>query len=589
MFFFVKAKIRMRSASSLLVVALLLFTHSSYSQHFLRAKGKIIVDGKDEKVILRGMGLGGWMLQEGYMFHINVGPQYKIRSRIEELVGAEKTNQFYEQWLSNHTTKADIDSMAAWGFNSVRLPMHYGLFTLPVEKEPVAGQNTWIEKGFVLTDSLLNWCRANKMYLILDMHATPGGQGNDLNISDRDASKPSLWQSQANQDKLIALWKKLAIRYANEQWIGGYDIINEPNWGFDDSTDTRGTKEKNNAPLRKLMMDITKAIREVDAKHIIIIEGNGFGNNYNGVFPVWDNNLVMSFHKYGNFNDTASIRHFLELRDQYSIPLWLGESGENSNTWFTEAIRLAETNDIGWTWWQEKKMGINNPLQIKEPAGYDKIRNYWSGKGAKPSADEAWAILQEWITDVKISNNIFHPDVIDAMFRQVYSPSPRSFRDNYIDGNTTINATDFDMGPQHIAYFDRDSASYHYTPGVRTIGNKGYTYRNDGVDIQGSDAGNYIFSIEDGEWLQYTVRTSASGKYTVSFKTSADKTPGQLSLLEGDKKLINRLTVPDSGGSANWQLTSQKDVYLKKGVNCLRVYADKGGFNLSSIQFEKQK
>jgi hypothetical protein len=26
-----------------------------------------------------------------------------------------------------------------------------------------------------------------------------------------------------------------------------------------------------------------------------------------------------------------------------------------------------EDNDIGWSWWPLKKMGINNPLQIKKP------------------------------------------------------------------------------------------------------------------------------------------------------------------------------------------------------------------------------
>src|SRR6185437_15341449 len=145
-----------------------------------------------------------------------------------------------------------------WGFNSVRLPMHYALYTLPVDQEPVAGQDTWLEKGFALTDSLLNWCRADHIYLILDMHAAPGGQGNDLPIADRDPSKPSLWQSPADRAKMLALWRKLAGRYANQPWIGGYDIINEPNWGFSgDTADPHGTREKMNAPLRQLMVDIT--------------------------------------------------------------------------------------------------------------------------------------------------------------------------------------------------------------------------------------------------------------------------------------------------------------------------------------------
>ncbi|NCU03349.1 MAG: glycoside hydrolase family 5 protein, partial [Chitinophagaceae bacterium] len=355
----------------LTIVTMCLFTHTQ--AQWLKTKAGNIVNEKNETIILRGMGLGGWMLQEGYMFRLSfLGQQYRIKEKISDVVGETKTTFFYEQWLLNHNTKADIDSLAAWGFNSVRLPMHYNLYTLPVEDEPVKGQHTWIEKGFALTDSLLNWCKANNLYLILDLHAAPGGQGNDLPISDRDPSKPALWESEANKEKTIALWRKLAERYANEPWIGGYDIINEPNWGFEDpKNDFRGTAEKKNEPLRELMIGITKAIREVDKKHIIIIEGNGFGNNYRGVLPPWDDNMVLSFHKYGNFNNEAAIKSFLELREQYKMPLWLGESGENSNTWFTEAIALAEKHGIGWAWWQMKKMGINNPLEIKRPAGYD--------------------------------------------------------------------------------------------------------------------------------------------------------------------------------------------------------------------------
>ena len=104
--------------------ALILFALSLQAQ-WLSVKGKAIVrEGKDT-IILRGMGLGGWMLQEGYMFRVsNLGQQYRIREKIKEVVGDEKTKEFYERWLATHTTKADIDSLASWGFNSIRLPMH---------------------------------------------------------------------------------------------------------------------------------------------------------------------------------------------------------------------------------------------------------------------------------------------------------------------------------------------------------------------------------------------------------------------------------------------------------------------------------
>jgi endoglucanase len=570
------------------LLALVMITASAHAQ-WLKTSGKIIVNDKGEKVILRGMGLGGWMLQEGYMFRLgNIGQQYKIRQKIEELVGTEKATQFYKEWLANHTTKTDIDSMAAWGFNSMRLPMHYNLYTLPVDKEKGDGTQTFIEEGFALTDSLLRWCKANRIYLFLDLHATPGGQGNDLPISDRDPSKPSLWESAQNQQKTIALWKKLAERYKDEPWIGGYDIINEPNWGFEDPKDVRGTAENKNEPLRKLMMDITKAIREVDKRHIIIIEGNGFGNNYRGVLPPWDDNMVLSFHKYGNFNTPDAIKGYLGLRDQYNVPLWLGESGENSNTWFTEAIGLVERHDIGWAWWQNKKMGINNPLEIVAPKDYQLLLDHWSGKAASPGAEKGWEILSGWLENLKFKNNIVHRDVIDAMFRQVSFDFVKPFRNHVVRDNSMIDAVDFDMGRQRVAYYDKDSASYQYTPGVRTTGNRGRSYRNDGVDIRRGSEGYHIYSIEDEEWLVYSVLIEKPGIYKIGFLTASDSAAGKIAVEIDQKIIVPDMPLINTGGEGKWQWTFSNPVTFSRGMKRIKVLARTGGFALQRIQFIRQ-
>src|ERR1035438_3867350 len=70
---------------------------------FLRAKDARIVDGQGREIILRGMGLGGWMLQEGYMLGLKgQGTQHSIKSRITDLVGKEDCAKFYELWRENH-------------------------------------------------------------------------------------------------------------------------------------------------------------------------------------------------------------------------------------------------------------------------------------------------------------------------------------------------------------------------------------------------------------------------------------------------------------------------------------------------------
>ena len=560
------------------------------SQGFLKTDGQRIVNGHGDNVLLRGIGLGGWMLQEGYMLHLNKeGQQYRIKQRIASLIGEQETQAFYTACLSNHTTKSDIDSLHAWGFNSVRLPMHYNLFTLSVDQEPVAGKNTWLTIGFTLTDSLVSWCKANHMYVVLDLHAAPGGQGNDLNISDRDPSKPSLWQSEANRQKTIALWQKIAARYANEPAVGGYDILNEPNWGFEDTLhDRNGLKEDKNVQLKQLLVDITNAIREVDKNHIIIIEGNGWGNNYKGMLGPWDKNMVLSFHKYWNLNDQQSIQHMVNFRNQYDMPVWIGETGENSNTWFTEAIQLFEKNNMGWCWWPLKKLGNNNPLQIKSNPGYDSLVNYWNGKISLPPA-HVYDALMKLAVQAKCENNIVHRDVIDAMVRQPFSHDAIPFKANKISDGTVIYAVDYDLGVNGAAYFDMDTANYRISTGKESMGNRGRTYRNDGVDIYEDSIQKgsfYVGHTEDGEWLQYTIDVLEEGKYNLKIAVSANNNDGVLSVTN-DQAPQQPIGIPSSGGNENWEIIIAKNVPLKKGINHLRIRIDKGGFNLKSITFSK--
>lgn len=564
----------------------LMFLQNTNGQGYLRVKGTKIENDSNKDFILRGMGFGGWMLQEGYMFHLGfLGQQYKIREKITQLIGKKQADIFYDKWLKLHTQKADIDSMASWGFNSIRLPMHYGLFTLPVKDEPVAGRNTWLPTGFNMVDSLLKWCKQDHIYLILDLHAAPGGEGNDFPIADRHPGEPSLWESKANQDKTVALWRKLAERYKDEPNIGGFDILNETNWGFDNPKDLHGINEQKNVPLRNLFIRITKAIRLLDKKHIIFLEGNGFANNYNGMFPLWDNNLVISFHKYGNFAKKETIQKYLDYRDKYHVPLWLGESGENSNTWYTNNIRVVEDNDIGWSWWQLKKMGVNQPLEIKEPKDYEMFVQYCKDSLQLDSA-KGQQILNEFLNNIQIQNNIWHKDVTGAMFRQVYSTVTLPFKPNIISENTTIYAVDYDLGRNGFAYNDMDTCNYRYTPGVHSEGNRGHTYRNDGVDIKKDEKGNpVVFSIENGEWLLYTTNVKESRDYRLSFLTSGSV--GVIDVYDNGNLLAKDISVPASQNENDFIQSKAVKVHLNEGVNKIKIFFKKGGFNLKILKLAK--
>jgi hypothetical protein len=549
---------------------------------FLSTQGAEIVDGAGRPVILRAMGLGGWMLQEGYMLKLgNLGQQHVIHARLAELVGQPTVDEFQRLWLDHHMTKADMDALGRWGFNSVRLPMHYALFLDP---SAPAGTDRWNHDGFRRVDDLLRWAAANRMWVILDLHAAPGGQGTDLAISDRDSAQPSLWDSAENQRRTVALWAEIARRYADNLWVGGYDILNEPNWDFDGPGGGHGCNDKNNRPITALYKRITAAIRQHDRNHLIVIEGNCWGNNYAGITPDWDDKLVLSFHKYWNRNDEQSIAGILALRRATGRPIWLGESGENSNGWYRDAIALAESHGIGWSWWPLKKIGFNNPLEVEANPGWERIVAWLNGKGPRPDpADARTAMLRLASHDVDFANSVFHPDVIDAMMRQPRSDRALPFREHRLGpGALEIAAVDYDLGPPDVAYADRVDADYHVeTGGERTEWNDGRTYRNDGVDIAREPGGSpYVTAFEAGEWMQYTLDSATSGPRRAALVIAADAA-ASLTVRVNDGPPV---TLPIAAGSG-WQTLPVPALALDRGTNRLRLGVSTGSVRLKAIRF----
>ena len=572
----------------LLTVALIILSSAgSNSQDFLRAEGTRIINDNGT-VILRGHSPGGWLLQEGYMLKTEefANAEYQIREKIEALIGSDKKDEFYDQWYANHFTKRDVDSLASWGFNCIRVPLHYKLFTLPIEEEPVAGENTWLDGGFEILDNLLSWCADNELYLILDLHAAPGGQGEDAAISDYDPSKPSLWESAENKNKTIALWRKLAERYKNEEWIGGFDLINEVNWSF---------SESNNAPMWELYRDISKAIREVNSNHMIIIGGNWWGNDYTGLTEPFDDNLVYSFHKYWTFNDTGSIQWMLDLRETHNVPIWCGEAGENSNAWFTNAISLLEANDIGWAWWAWKKFDtITGPVSVPVTDEYNQLLDFWKAGGTEPAgavtAEFAENTLWDMLENIKIANCSIRKDVADALLRQVTTTETIPFAKHTIPG--LIHATDFDLGRLGYAYHDIDTATYHVSTGSYTAWNTGWSYRNDGVDIQPSEDnlnsnGFNVAWVNPGEWMQYTVQIDSTAAYRLRIRYAGQNSNTSVNFEIDEVAVTTAAELPATGDWQNWQTVEYENLlFLPQGKHKLRFKNRSGGANLSFFEFE---
>jgi beta-glucanase (GH16 family) len=554
-------------------------------QYFLQTDGKKIVNSSGEEVLLRGVGPGGWQIMEGYMMQTSgfAGAQHEIKEKLIELMGEANTETFFSEWRANHFTQRDVDSLAAWGYNSIRIPMHYNLFTLPIEDEPVAGENTWIETGFELIDNVLEWSAPHNMYVILDMHATPGGQGAGSEINDYDPDKPSLWESQENRDKLVALWTRIAERYKDNEWIGGYDLINETHWDLGPQ----------NTLLRDIYEDITDGIRGVGDNHILFIEGNWYANDFSGLTPAWDDNIVYSFHKYWSYNDTASIQWVLDLRDEHNVPLWMGEAGENSNTWFTDAISLFENNNIGWAWWTMRKIGdIDSPYAVDINPGYQAILDYWQGNGPQPTEQEAFDGMMQLTQNLLVDNSRYRRDVPDACIRQVQTNDTKPFHGSAAQVPGVIHFSDFDLGKNNFAYYDTVVADYNLSTGNFTAWNSGWSYRNDGVDIERNtddinSNGFHVGFVNQGEWMKYTVDINETAVYKASIRLASEQTGGEFFLTIDDQEVTTTQVVSATGGWTQFTTFEINDIILPEGEHSLKLHINNDiAVNLSSIEFE---
>ena len=553
----------------------------------LRVQGQEIVNDQGP-FLIKSIGTGNWMIQEGYMMQstdAGIGTHTQFRTKLEQEIGEERTADFYQDWLDNHMTKADLDSMKAWGFNAIRPALHYKWFTLPIQDEPVSGQHTWVDAGFEKLDELMGWAAANQMYVMFDMHGAPGGQGKNSNINDYDETLPSLFEDEANKDKLEALWIKLAQRYKDNPWFGGYDLINEPNWRLGDSGNENGCGTENNDELWDLHLRLTKSIRQIDPNNIIYLSGNCWGNNYNSfeAHPLssYDDNTVITFHKYWNQNDQESIQWAVDMREQYNRPLWMSESGENSNQWFADAIHLFESNNIGWSWWPVKKSRTNNIFKVTTPESYYQLLQAWEN-GESLSAEQTYHAVMEYSKAHRHENTTVAPDVIHALIHNQDTTATKAFGFHQV--NEWISFVHYDLGRDGYAYKDRLSQNIHDEQGQWKVWNEGRQYRNDGVDIGGVPDRYYVSWTEPDEWLQFTIQVPKASEYALELETKGIASIIKLEIVDEiqlDEIAIN--TDPDITPT-EWSSTTVQGIELPAGEQKIRFHIQEGAPDLRAFR-----
>lgn len=349
----------MTKSIRLLLLAVLSFASLPLRAQYAHTRGDQVIGRDGKPLFLRGTNLGNWMVPEGYMWQMggHVQSAREIDRFLTELIGPTRTREFWRQWRNTYVTQSDIRLIHQAGFNSIRVPMHWALF----DKDDA--------EGFRLLDRLITWARAENEYLILDLHAAPGGQ-TGTNIDDSDGY-PWLFTDAASQQKLVDIWQRVARRYRNEPVVLGYDLLNEPIPPYPGLP-------KLNPLLEPLYKRVTAVVRQEDKHHIIILGGAQWDTNFAVFGPPFDSNVIYQWHKYkGPPPGMNVLQKYIDFRAKYHVPVWLGESGENEDAWIAAFRETLEKNGIGWAFWPYKKLATHSAIEtITPPEGWEQIVAY---------------------------------------------------------------------------------------------------------------------------------------------------------------------------------------------------------------------
>ncbi|MDD5891273.1 MAG: cellulase family glycosylhydrolase [Bacteroidales bacterium] len=381
---------------------------------FVRVEGTSLVSPDGSEFFIRGTNLGNWLNPEGYMFCFpkRANSARQINDGLCELVGPEYVRNFWEMFVQNYVTEEDIAYLASTGLNTIRIPFHYKMFT----DEQYMCFNTR-EDGYRLMDNVVGWCKKYGIKVILDMHVCPSGQTGD-NIDD-SYGYPWLFVEEGSRRVFLSIWKDIARHYRNEPAILGYDLMNEPVAHYFKD------KEELNKACVELYQEACAEIRKIDKNHILIIGGLQWNGNFKPLRSVeFGDNVMYSCHIYKCPPTVGSISHFVQFRNESGCPMYMGETGENTDEWVHDFRIAMENVGISWTYWCYKKLdNTKGFLNIVLPEGWDEIvrfleadRSTFAGiREANGDRDRCKGILDTYLENCKFANCNINKGYISAL------------------------------------------------------------------------------------------------------------------------------------------------------------------------------
>lgn len=355
---------------------------------FLQTQGSRLVTRSGEKVLLRGINLGGWMLQEAWMCPVDKEDRgwgewdtlnaFRKRGftmeQLRTLVGV-----YEDHWI----TAKDLDNICGIGMNCVRVPFWYGNFQEDDQGRYYSEDNLDNNPGFQRLDWVIEECGKRGIYVILDLHGAPGFQSNDHCCGKSHSSRLFLDNEEGKRyrEMTVELWLRIARRYQEHPAVAAYDLLNEPMNGFDET-------EKKDPVLWEFYDVLYKAIREVDPHHILSMEGIWEMSNLPDPAAYGWQNVLYQTHNY-NWKKPEIDQKLLDIAERvdWKVPVYVGEF-QSYGIW-EYALEAYNEAEVSWTVWTYKGVkstyegwfiyrNLNAPLVNPEMDSYQEILEKWS-------------------------------------------------------------------------------------------------------------------------------------------------------------------------------------------------------------------
>jgi len=398
------------------------------SMDWIRVDGARL-EGEDGRTVeLHGIGLGGWMNMENFITGYP-GNEEAIRRLLLDAMGRESYDAFFDEFLVDFFDDADAARLAEIGIDSVRIPFNYRHF------EDDARPFELKESGFAQLDRVVTLLARHGIRSILDLHALPGRQNQHWH-SDNPTHVAEFWLHPHFQDRVVHLWEALADRYKDRPEVAGYNPINEP-------SDPTGEV------LPRFYARLEKAIRAIDARHVLFLDGNKYSTDFS-CFDVVDPlpNVVYTAHDYALPGITSATEYPGTTRGEYfdrgvveqtflrrtafmrktGTPIWIGEFGpvytadRSQDEWRLRLLRdqleIYREHGASWALWTYKDIGLQGLVHARRESLYLRLVGDLVEKKGRLGID-SWGGSDAGVRDVI--------DPIHALFEREwpdYAPWP---------------------------------------------------------------------------------------------------------------------------------------------------------------------